>query len=162
MSCLNVTSLPRACHCDIDCKLDAEPSRVQAWRRNQKQSGRFLSSQYMLSYPRTKTSKYVTQVVPACLSSSGLLDCAINTLQKASCPEEPITMAKLAAVHVLGGTLSLSKGRGLFPRPAPTPGPAPAPAMVSSAHLVPTFCPSSVSKACTIGLHLPGITAAFA
>ena len=123
----------------------------------------------MQSTPRTKTSKYVTQVVPACLSSSGLLDSAIDMLQKASCPKEPITIGKLAAVHVLGGTLSLSKGRGLFPRPAPGPGPAPAPATVSSAHLLPTFCqpsahllptfcpPSahlsapSVSNACTAG-----------
>lgn len=52
-------------------------------------------------------------------------------LQKAFCFEEPIALGKLAAVHVLGSTLSLSKGRDLFPRPLPAHGHATAPAKVS-------------------------------
>lgn len=79
-------------------------------------------SQYAISCP--------TQVVPACLESSGLLDSAITALLNPYSLEEPQAMGQMVAVHVLGGALSLSKGRTLFSRLPPAAAPAHSSGMV--------------------------------
>lgn len=83
-----------------------------------------------------------TQVVPGCLESSGLLDCAVDRASVLSPPEVGSNMTQLAAVHVLGGALSLSRGRSLFPRSIPTDR-SDSPAMVRS---FPLFCTSFFQK----------------
>ena len=60
------------------------------------------------------------QVVPACLEKSGLLDSAISQLLTPSTSSAATNLGQLTAVHILGGILSVRKGRDLFPRPVPS------------------------------------------
>lgn len=73
-----------------------------------------------------------TQVAPACLELSGLLDATIIALTHPPGGEEPQGIGQLVAIHVLGGALSLSRGRSLFPQCPPPAAPAHSSGMVSN------------------------------